>query len=220
MARTRLTLWTQPQTYLLLLGTALGYGGLLWLAGPKPITVLGGGGISAAMIGSWAWGFRPPKNEDPSSNLLDAAVFRSQIDPLGKRVPTASQPTWTEAQAWAVASQRFAARICEREPMLQGDLLEALHTVMALSQQVAEGLAVIPQIETATYRHLTQQRLEASRDRLRDTHDQLQQLQDQVALASLDSNTLERDTPSGDLPQGLQTLIVANKHILEDTPPA
>ncbi|MEB3288473.1 MAG: hypothetical protein VKI82_01080 [Leptolyngbya sp.] len=214
MTRSQFTLWTQPQTYLLLLGIALGYGGLLWLAGPKPVALLGGGGISVAMLGSWALGFRPTETQDSSGNLLNSEVFRRQIDPLSQRVPPASQPTWTEAQTWAVASQRFAVRICEREPMLQGDILEALHTVMALSQQVAEGLAVIPQIETPTYRQLTQQRIEASRERLRETHDQLQQLQDQVALASLDS-----DTPSGDLPQGLQTLIVANKHILEDAPP-
>lgn len=206
--------WNQPQTYLLLLGTALGYGALLWLAGPKPVAILGGGGISAAMVGSWAMGCRQRGGETSSSNLLEAEVFRSQIEPLGKRVPTASQAIWKESLGWATASQRFAARICEREPMLQVELLEALHTVMALSKQVAEGLAVVPQIETPTYRQLTQQRIEASRERLQDTHDQLQQLQDQVALASLDS-----DAPTGDLPRGLQTLIVANKHILEDAPP-
>lgn len=206
--------WNQPQTYLLLLGTALGYGALLWLAGPKPLAILGGGGISAAMVSSWAMGCRQRGDETSSSNLLEAEVFLSQIEPLGKRVPAASQAIWKESLAWATASQRFAARICEREPMLQVELLEALHTVMALSKQVAEGLAVVPQIETPTYRQLTQQRIEASRERLQDTHDQLQQLQDQVALASLDS-----DTPTGDLPKGLQTLIVANKHILEDAPP-
>lgn len=215
MTAHRLKGWNQPQTYLLLLGTALGYGALLWLTGPKPIALLGGGGISVAMVGSWMAGCRSSAEEELSGDLLNPEVFRSQIVPLGKRVPGPTQPTWKEAQAWAIASQRFAARISEREPMLHGDLLEALHTVMALSQQVAEGLAVIPQIETPTYRHLTQQRIEASRERLRETHNQLQQLQDQVALASLDS-----DTPSGDLPKGLQTLIVANKHILEDAPPA
>lgn len=206
--------WNQPQTYLLLLGTALGYGALLWLAGPKPVAFIGGGGISVAMVGSWAAGCRRQAEAEPSGDLLNTEVFRSQIDPLGKRVPGASQPTWKEAQAWATASQRFAARIYDREPMLQVELLDALHTVMALSQQVAEGLAVIPQIETPTYRQLTQQRIEASRERLRATHDQLQQLQDQIALASLDS-----DATTGDLPRGLQTLIVANKHILEDAPP-
>ncbi|MFH7245214.1 MAG: hypothetical protein ACHWZW_20445 [Spirulina sp.] len=214
MATQRLNGWNQPQTYLLLLGTALGYGALLWLAGPKPMAILGGGGISVAMVGSWAAGCRRQAEAEPSGDLLEAEVFLGQIEPLGKRVPTASQAIWKESLAWATASQRFADRIYDREPMLQVELLEALHTVMALSKQVAEGLAVIPQIETPTYRQLTQQRIEASRERLRDTHDQLQQLQDQVALASLDN-----DTPTGDLPKGLQTLIVANKHILEDAPP-
>lgn len=206
--------WNQPQTYLLLLGTALGYGTLLWLAGPRPMAWIGGGGISAMMVASWAAGWRRRVDVDVNHNLLDTDVFLVQLEPLGRQVPAASQATWTEAHAWATASQRFAARICDREPLLRVDLLDALHTVMALAQQVAEGLAVVSQIETPTYRQLTQQRIEASRDRLRATHDQLQQLQDQVALASLES-----DTRTEALPQGLQTLIVANKHILEERPP-
>lgn len=206
--------WKMPQTYLLLLGTALGYGALLWLAGPTPLAWVGGGGIAATMVGSWAVAVRNPTEAEASSNLLEAEVFRLQLEPQGKQVPAATQATWKEVLAWATASQRFAARIYEREPMLQVELLEALHTVMALASQVAEGLAVVPQIETPTYRQLTQQRIEASRDRLRDTHNQLQQLQDQVALASLDSEA----TTTEDLPQGLKTLIMANKHILEDSP--
>ena len=205
--------WKMPQTYLLLLGTALGYGALLWLAGPTPLAWIGGSGIAATMVGSWIAAVRNPAQAEPSSNLLEAEVFRLQLEPLGKRVPAATQATWTEVLDWATASQRFAASIYERDPLLHVELLEALHTVMALAKQVAEGLAVVAQIETPTYRQLTQQRIEASRDRLRDTHNQLQQLQDQVALASLDS-----DATTEDLPQGLKTLIVANKHILEDPP--
>jgi hypothetical protein len=87
--------------------------------------------------------------------------------------------------------------------------------VMDLAKQVADGLTVIDQIETPTYRQLAQQRVEASRDRLQATHAQLQQLQDQVALSSLETDS----TASSPLPDRLQTLITANKYILEDHSP-
>ncbi|PZU95898.1 MAG: hypothetical protein DCF32_22190 [Leptolyngbya sp.] len=206
----RSTLWGQPQTYLLLGGTALGYALMIFLAGPKPVAVLTGSGVAAAMVTSWAAGFRPSAATANSGDLLDAQTFASQLATLGQRVPRQAQPAWREVQDWATESQRFAARIFDRDPLLQVDLLEALHTVLDLSGQVAEGLAVLDQIETPAYQQMAQQRLTASRDRLQATHSQLQQLQDQIALSTLDT--------AGDstLPHSLQSLIDANKTILQN----
>lgn len=206
--------WRRPQTYFLLAGTALGYALLIGLAGGRSLAFLGGGAIAILMVGSWIAGFQGDASIASDANLLEASTFSRQLDPLGRRVPGSGQKTWRQAQAWASESQRFAARIAEREPVLQMGLLEAMHTVVDLAQQVADGLAVINQIETPTYRKLAQQRLAASCDRLQATHAQLQQLQDQVALSSLAA-----DTPSASLPQSLQTLISANRHILEEQPP-
>ncbi|WP_040698114.1 hypothetical protein [Nodosilinea nodulosa] len=205
----RSTFWSQPQTYLLLGGTALGYGLFLALVGPKPVAGLAGAGVAAAMVGSWAVGCRPTEFEASGSDLLDAQTFALQLGTLGQRVPTKAQKTWRQVEAWATESQQFAARIYGRDPLLQVELLEAMHTVLDLSGQVADGLAVIDQIETPAYRQMAQQRLEASSDRLQTTHAQLQQLQDQTALSSLDN--------AGDstLPQRLQTLVEANKTILQ-----
>lgn len=207
--------WKQPQTYVLFAGIALGYAVLLGLAGERLIAFLGGGAITAAMVGSWVLGFQYNPVAVSDGNLLDADTFIHQIEALGRRVPGGGQKTWQQAQAWAEESQQFATRIADRDPLLQMELLEALHTVVDLARQVADGLAVINQIETSTYRQLAQQRLVASRDRLQDTHAQLQQLQDQVALSSLDA-----ESPGDFLPQSLQTLISANKHILEEPPPS
>ncbi|MBD1874349.1 hypothetical protein H6F75_12720 [Nodosilinea sp. FACHB-131] len=206
----RSTLWGQPQTYLLLGGTALGYALMIVLAGPKPIAVLAGSGVAAAMVSSWAAGFRPSKATANSGDLLDAQTFASQLGTLEQRVPPKAQKAWREVQAWSTESQCFAARIYDRDPLLQVELLEALHTVLDLSGQVADGLAVLDQIETPAYQQMAQQRLAASRDRLQATHSQLQQLQDQVALSTLDT--------AGDstLPHSLQSLIEANKTILQD----
>ncbi|MBD1917664.1 MULTISPECIES: hypothetical protein [Cyanophyceae] len=206
----RSTLWGQPQTYLLLGGTALGYALMIVLAGPKPVAVLAGSGVAAAMVSSWAAGFRPSEATANSGDLLDAQTFASQLGTLEKRVPPKAQKTWREVQDWSTESQRFAARIYDRDPLLQVELLEALHTVLDLSGQVADGLAVLDQIETPAYQQMAQQRLAASRDRLQATHSQLQQLQDQVALSTLDT------VGDSTLPHSLQSLIEANKTILQD----
>jgi hypothetical protein len=206
--------WKLPQTYLLLVGLGLGYAVLWGLAGNRWLTFLGGAVIAGAMVGSWALGFRRNPSVASDSNLLNVEAFIYHIEPLGQRVPGSGQKTWRQVEAWAAESQQFAARIAERDPLLQMELLEALHTVVDLARQVADGLAVISQIETSTYRQLAQQRLTASRDRLQATHAQLQQLQDQVALSSL-----EAEASQASLPQSLQILISANKLILEDPPP-
>ncbi|NJL44657.1 MAG: hypothetical protein HC922_00705 [Leptolyngbyaceae cyanobacterium SM2_3_12] len=207
-------LLSQPQTYILLTGTGLGYGALIWLAGPRPLVWLAGGGISAAMVGSWATGYRPSPEVARGDNLLDAETFAGQLLPLGRQVPSKAQPAWRQAQTWATESQRFAANIYGRDSFLQVQLLEAMHTVLDLSRQVSEALGVMDKIETPTYRQLAQQRLEASCDRLQATHAQLQQLQDQVTLAGLEDDP----NSTSSLPQSLQTLVAANKDILADNP--
>lgn len=207
------TFWSLPQTYLLLGGTALGYALLIFLAGPKPVVGLAGAGVAAAMVGSWATGFRSEIKDTSGSDLLNTQTFVGQLSNLGQRVPSRSRPAWQEVASWAAESQRFAARIYDRDPLLQVELLEAMHTVLDLSGQVADGLAVLDQIETPAYQQMAQQRLEDSRDRLQATHAQLQQLQDQIALATLDDFG-----DSSTLPQRLQTLIDANKHILQNDP--
>ncbi|HZG37355.1 MAG TPA: hypothetical protein VEZ50_01625, partial [Nodosilinea sp.] len=162
MAMRRSTFWSQPQTYLLLGGTALGYALLMVLAGPKPVAVLTGSAVAAAMVSGWAAGFRPSAAVANSGDLLDAQTFAAQLGTLGQRVPSKSQKVWRQVESWASESQRFAGRIYARDPLLQVELLEALHTVLDLSGQVADALAVVDQIETPAYKQMAQQRLEAS----------------------------------------------------------
>lgn len=201
----------QPQTYLLVLGTGLGYALLVHLAGPRPLAWAGGGAIATTMVASWLAGWRRSTPPELGSDLLDRQTFIQHLDLLNQDIPPRQQQPWRQASTWALESQAFAHQIYQRDPLLQVDLLEALHTVVDLARQVAEGLAVVEQVQTPTYRQLAQQRLTASCDRLQATRAQLQQLQDQVTLASLDS-----ETGSGSLlPQGLQTLIAANRDLLE-----
>jgi hypothetical protein len=197
-----------PQTYLLLGGIILGYGSLIAWAGPRPVAYLGGGGIAVAMTTSWAAGFRkrPPVGLD-ASDVLAAATCQQRLADIAQTLPDPTNSIWGQARDWAMAAQGYADHICQRDPLLRADLLEAMHTVLDLTGQVAEALRVMAQIQTPAYRQLAQQRLQASHDRLRDSVAQLQQLQDQIALASLE--------PGGaPLPDRLQQLIAANRQIL------
>jgi len=204
-----LALGRQPQTYLLLLGTAFGYGLLIALAGNRLVTWVGGGAVATVMAGSWVTGYRPsPMGVTDDSDLLNGASFQRRIDAIQAQVVRDRNQTWQPIKDWALQSQTFAVRICDREPTLRAELLEALYTVVELAQQVADGLQVQAQIQTPKYQQMAKQQLKQSCDRMQQTHQQLQQLQDQVALASLSQG-------EASLPQRLEILIAANKEILE-----
>lgn len=203
-----------PQTYFLLVGVALGYACLIAALRPRPVVLGVGGAIALGTIAVWIGGFRPqPVSPDALNNLLERQNFLSRLVDLEAKIPNLPQSQWTETRQWAEQSQLSAEQIAQREPTLIPDLLEAMHTVLDLAGQVAEALQVIAQIQTATYRELAQQRLHASSDRLQQTHAQLQSLQDQIALASLD-----RSGADANLPGRLQILIAENKTTLQNPP--
>lgn len=199
----------QPQTYGLLLGIAFGYGLLIALAGNRPVAWVGGGVVAIVMASSWVTGYQTsPQKHNDHSDLLNPASFQTRIDAIQAQIGRSGDSTWQPVKNWALQSQTFAVRICDREPTLRTELLEALYTVVDLAQQVADGLQVQAQIQTPTYQQMAKKQLQQSCDRMQQTHQQLQQLQDQVALASLSQG----DTP---LPQRLEILIAANKEILK-----
>ena len=199
-----------PQTYGLVVGALAGYlGFVLWL-GPRPVVWISGGGVAAVMAGGWVNGFRRPAISQSASDLLVAEVFEQQLKALEAKVPNRAETTWRQTRQWATESQDFAAQIAQQDPLLQVELLEATHTVLGLARQVADALQVLGKIQTPAYQQMAQQRLQASRDRLQETHQHLQQLQDQVALASLDAETAA-------FPTRLHQLIEANQQILKST---
>jgi hypothetical protein len=99
-----------------------------------------------------------------------------------------------------------------QDPLLRVEILETLHTVTDLAAQVAEALTVQANMQTQIYQEVAAQHLQASCDRLRVTNEQLKQLQDQLMLSKLDRGVQRSQSP---LPDRLQTLIAANKLILE-----
>ncbi|MBD1912934.1 MULTISPECIES: hypothetical protein [unclassified Leptolyngbya] len=208
-----------PQTYLLLVGLGLGYGGLLHWQGTRPVVWVCGGAIALITLAAWIWQNRPqPQLEGATDNLLDPVVFRERLKIVERQLPNAAQPEWTQAQSWALQIQQSAESIAQREPSLTPDLLEALHTVLDLSGQVAGALQVTQKIQTESYRQLAQEQLAKSSDRLRETWTQMQQLQDQLALSALEQQAAQTEP----LPAQLRLLITHNKTTLQtsDHPPA
>ena len=146
--------------------------------------------------------------------MLQPEIFLNHITILNDRVPEACQSLWRSVQAQAQAIQQTAAQIAQQEPTFIPDLLETLHTVLDLVDQLVQALQVTQQVQTPHYRELSQTQLQSSLDRLQQTHDQLQELRDQMALASLKQRS--RITPSG-ISMRLQILITENeKGILGD----
>lgn len=213
------TPWQQalatPQTYALMVGILMGFGGLVGVVGNRTLVWVGGSGLSLAMLGSWVWGFRPgsASSSGPvqmSQDWLHPESLKSYLTELEQSLPAPENSTWCRAKAWAGEVQTAAQRIVEQDPLLHVDIVETLHTVMGLVAQIAETLRIQAQLQTPIYRTVAQQHLQASCDRLQDSNAQLQQLQDQLMLSKLERS--EQESP---LPQHLQTLIAANKVILE-----
>ena len=199
-----------PQTLFLIGGTVLGYGAMMVFAGFQPLSVGVGAAIALGMVLSWFMQFRRDRFT-ATGNLLDRTVMLEQLDAIAAKLPgLEGQAVWTEAYQWASASQAAAAEIAEREPTLMPDLVEALYTVEGLAANVASSAVALEQVQTEQYRTLTQQQLTQSRDRLRETHSQLQHLRDQIVLSQLTADA----SSSAALPSRLQLLIDTNKTTL------
>jgi len=201
-----------PQTSFLLGGTLLGYLALLVFTRFRWVSWGLGAAIALAMLAVWFLQFRRDRITT-TGDLLNATVMLEHLDAIAARVPgAADHPAWTEARQWASNSQAAAAAIAERDSTLVPDLIETLYTVEALAVNVALSAVALDQVQTEQYQSLTQQQLTQSRDRLRETHDQLQQLRDQLLLSQLRTDA----AASGALPDRLQLLIDANKSTLKD----
>ncbi|NEO98041.1 MAG: hypothetical protein F6K58_04950 [Symploca sp. SIO2E9] len=110
---------------------------------------------------------------------------------------------------WSRETQAFAERIASREPTLNPELLETLYTVLALSDQVAEALLALEQVQTPTYCNLTKKHLRDSYDRLQlyaDLHRQHQQRRLQLKSVILLSDFGEELLSTPPTPEELQNL--------------
>ncbi|ACK70263.1 hypothetical protein PCC7424_1831 [Gloeothece citriformis PCC 7424] len=198
-----------PQTYFLIVGTLLGYLSFIIYLGMRPITLIIGGAIALLMLVAWMWQLKQI-NLSGESDLLEREVFFSQLETINPKIRESASSQWKQTLDLASETQVFAQRIASQQLELIPELLEALYTVIALCNEVAQAHLALNHIQTDTYRQLTQHCLKSSIERLKDTHNQLQQLQDQVLLSSLETSQLEDDFPTR-----LRSLIAENKTTLQ-----
>ncbi|MCC5599546.1 hypothetical protein [Nostoc favosum] len=197
-------------TQFLVAGLLIGYiSFVLWL-GIRLIVLFSGAVIVVLAIASWYVQLEGQKisSSATSANLLEKDVFLSHISYFNNRIPDTSQSLWRSVQLQAQAIGQIATQIAQQESTFTPDLLETLHTVLDLVDQLVQALQVIQQVQTPRYRELAQQQLESSLTRLQQTHDQLQELHDQIALESLERRSLSAPAV---ISIRLQTLIAENE---------
>ena len=198
-----------PQTYLLAVGTIFGLSIFLHWVGIRPLTVIMGGVIALFMMGAWLRLLHPifSATED---NVLDSDSFLQRLRQVAKKMGQNPSPPWKEAEKYSKECQQYCQKIVQKESFLATELIETLYTILDLSDQVAEAILALAQVQTEPYRVLAEKNLNTSLSRLVETHHQLQQLQDQALLSSLES--------AGDgnrLPLYLQSLIDNNRSALQ-----
>ena len=198
-----------PQSYFLIVGAGLGYLSLIIWLGSRPLTLIIGGAIAGGMMVAWCWKLRH-FYAFGGANLLDSAIFLNELANIERKLAGRSDADWEQTLIWAKEIQIFAQRIASRESTLMPELLETLYTVLSLGEQVAKALLALEQMETETYRNLTQQHLQTSCQRVQETHRLLQQLQDRVLLSSL-----EASGGQASLPRSLRVIIAENQTALD-----
>ena len=177
-----------PQTYSLIAGAILGYVCFVMILGTTGLVISVGAAIAFGMITTWFWTLNQASTKS-TYNLLEREIFLAKLSRLERQIDKNSQATWRQAYQLAEATQQFATQIAQLEPTLIPELLESLHTVLDLTEQVISALETVNKVQSNTYRLLANEKLEVSFSHLQQTHDELQQLQDQVLLSNPNNNS-------------------------------
>jgi Fe-S cluster biosynthesis and repair protein YggX len=165
--------------------------------------------IVAGMVVAWLYSLRLEISTN-SVNLLDTDNFRQRLQKISSDISDKSTTEWQKAQTYAIESHQLCQAIVNQESILTTEILETLYTVLNLSEQVIHAILTLKQVKTERYRTLTRNHLQTSLDRLKTTHHNLQQLQDQVLLSSLDKNTVNTE-----FPLFLKTMIEENRSVVQ-----
>jgi hypothetical protein len=199
-----------PTNQIYLVGVGAGLSLFIFTLGWRLIVVLTGGAIAITSIVYWLWKNQsPPSAQAPSANLLQADVFLDHLACFQKQVPATRTEVWAIAQTQARSIQTNAEQIALRESILISDLLETLHSTLDLTEQIAETLHLLDQMQTPQYQSRIQQRLQESLERLQATQSQLQTLNDQFAYEKLE----QRSHYTSALAAGLKILVSENEQV-------
>jgi L-fucose mutarotase/ribose pyranase (RbsD/FucU family) len=193
-----------------LAGVGAGLALFIFMLGWRLFVVLTGSAIALISIVYWFWKNQSsPSTQAPSSNLLQADVFLDYLACFQKQISVTRLEVWAVVQTQANSIQTNAAQIALRESVLIPDLLETLHSTLDLTEQIAEALHLLDQMQTPQYQTRIQQRLQESLERLQATQSQLQTLNDQFAYEKLE----QRSHYTSALAAGLRILVSENEQV-------
>ncbi|BAZ88829.1 hypothetical protein NIES932_02940 [Raphidiopsis curvata NIES-932] len=198
-----------PQTYLLLTAIVFGLSIFFYGVGVRPLSVGLGSIIVAGMIAAWLCPLLSQISAN-AVNLLDTDNFRQRLQRIAGGLGNKSAPDWQKAQSYAIKSHQMCQVIVVQESVLTTEVIETIYTVLNLCEQVIHAILALEQVKTDHYRTLARNHLQTSLERLKTTHHNLQQLQDQVLLSSLDRNAVNTE-----LPLFLKTLIQENRSAVQ-----
>ena len=202
---------------LVLTGVLWGYGVFVQRLGTRPIVVISGAVIGSGAIALWAMSHlrqqRRHHQRDRAHrqiNLLEWSTFQHRLKTLAENIPPNVQNQWLIAAMQIQASHQMCQQIAQQEPTFLVDILETLHTIFSLAEQLAHTCEVTDRVQTTRYQTVAQEQLTKSQTRLSQTHDQLQQLHDQLAVASLERS----HSHNLGIAERLQIIIAANENAI------
>jgi hypothetical protein len=180
----------------LLISLFLSYLGFIYWQGIRVIVIVSGAFILGLALFAWAKQLQRLKHHNTNSqtkvpSLLQAGDFAQIINALARRIPQTSYPLWQPIQQQAQKISSLTIAIAQKEPTFIPDLLETLHTVIALVKQLSEILQVIGSVHTSHYQASVQHQLQHSQARLQQTQDQLQAFHDQIVVEQLDQHSAQ-----------------------------
>lgn len=212
-----LRFFSRVHSQLLLFGLLFGYGIFLTWLGLRPIAIISGAIIIAITFFVWLVVSRlqsTPLAKASSDNLLETEAFSECMHRLDAKVLENNKAHWQTARNQICAIHLIAQQLGQREPTFLPDLIETLHTVFTLANQLVESLQIIQQVRTPHYRKLADQQFTNSRARLKQTHTQLQELHDQLIVSDLQTSS----QTVGGIAERLQVLIQENaQSVFEST---
>ncbi|MEM9220615.1 MAG: hypothetical protein AAGD25_40630, partial [Cyanobacteria bacterium P01_F01_bin.150] len=140
-------------------------------------------------------------------------TFQQRLRPLSAHIPTSAQKQWQIAEAQIQTIHQMCQRIARQESLFLADVIETLHTVLALAKQLAHACEVTNRVQTPQYQARAQQQLTNSQTRLKQTCDQLQKLHDQLAVVGLE----QAQSSAPDIADRLQFIVAANENVIESS---
>ncbi|MGG6265361.1 hypothetical protein ACQ4M3_40185 [Leptolyngbya sp. AN03gr2] len=170
-----------PETRYLLLGISTAYLIFVLNVGIRPIVFLVGAGICLMTLLAWYWQIRQMLMNS-ATDLLQTSVFLNYVNAFDQQIPPAAKVQWKPFRQGALKIQHLTTQIAQHDITLVPDLLETLHTIVALLEKTTQTLQASQQIKTNLAQQQTTQTIQNCATRLQESYLSLQEIHDQLAL--------------------------------------